>query len=309
MTRNRHGLSRTIPAAVERAVRQRDGFGCIICGKAIYDYEHYDPEFVDAEEHHPDGIVLLCIEHHGLKTRGQLSKETIKDRIARPKCKEAGFSFGPFDIGTLHPEIVLGRMRCTNVKTLISFDGESVLTILPPLSIGLPFRVNANLRNEVGNSVLEIVDNEWRTPITNWDVDISGALITIRRGLGDIVLVIKSEPPHRIVIERLNMYHRGHQISCREGHDLKVVTRQGNILKASELVVEDCDSAIEIRGNILAVGVGGGSVSISGSFDSGPPIYPISLGSIGADLAGKPRRVARCACGSGLRYKECHGHF
>ncbi|MEH2485180.1 Abi-alpha family protein [Bradyrhizobium sp. AZCC 2230] len=85
---NRHGLSRNIPADVKRTVRQRDGFGCVVCGKAIYDYEHFDPEFADATQHDPAGIVLLCISCHGKKTRGFLSKQTIAAARQSPNRTE-----------------------------------------------------------------------------------------------------------------------------------------------------------------------------------------------------------------------------
>lgn len=42
---NKYGLTRDIPASVKRAVRQRDGFGCVICGLGIYTYEHIDQPF------------------------------------------------------------------------------------------------------------------------------------------------------------------------------------------------------------------------------------------------------------------------
>ena len=56
---NDHGLSRTIPEGVKREVRQRCGFGCVICGLGFYDYEHFAPDFVDATEHNPAGMTLL----------------------------------------------------------------------------------------------------------------------------------------------------------------------------------------------------------------------------------------------------------
>lgn len=52
---NQFGLSRDIPEAVKRQVRQRDGFGCIICGSAIIEYEHFEPEFHAAKFHSVDG--------------------------------------------------------------------------------------------------------------------------------------------------------------------------------------------------------------------------------------------------------------
>jgi len=66
---NKHCLKREIPAAVKRTVRQACGFGCMVCGEAIYEYEHIDPEFAEAKEHSPDAIGLLCPTCHARVTR------------------------------------------------------------------------------------------------------------------------------------------------------------------------------------------------------------------------------------------------
>ena len=76
--RNKHGLPRTIPESIKRKVRQRCGFGCVICGIGLYEYEHFAPEYKDAKSHAPEGITLLCPNHHARKTIGRLSLETIK---------------------------------------------------------------------------------------------------------------------------------------------------------------------------------------------------------------------------------------
>ncbi|WP_140145769.1 HNH endonuclease, partial [Vibrio parahaemolyticus] len=76
--KNKHGLSRYIPEDVKRKVRQKCGYGCVVCGTAIVEYEHVDPEFSEAKEHDPDKIVLLCSQCHAKVTRKFLSKESIK---------------------------------------------------------------------------------------------------------------------------------------------------------------------------------------------------------------------------------------
>src|ERR1700756_833363 len=106
---NKDGLSRDIPADIRRVVRQRDGFGCVVCGLGIYEYDHFNPEFSEAKSHRPDGIILLCASCHAKKTKKVLSLETIAAAAANPRCKRVGFSREAFDIGNEHPEIVLAR--------------------------------------------------------------------------------------------------------------------------------------------------------------------------------------------------------
>jgi hypothetical protein len=42
---NKYGWPRDIPDDIKRFVRQKDGFGCVHCGRGIYQYDHFDPEF------------------------------------------------------------------------------------------------------------------------------------------------------------------------------------------------------------------------------------------------------------------------
>lgn len=302
--KNRYGLSRDIPDGVKRSVRQRDGFGCVMCGRAIYDYEHIQPEFADAKEHSVDGIVLLCSEHHGLRTRGMLSIDTVLNAVKSPRAKQKGFSFGPFDVGIEPPSVLLGALKARNVQTLIQILGEAVFSIQAPAERGLPFLINARLRDRDGNVIFEIADNEWRTPCDNWDVVVEGPRITIRKKLGDILLQVRSDPPQQLVIERLDMIHRGNRITCREGESLQIETDAGARLTCAGVEIEDCAIALAFDGGAIAVGVGGGSVMIerleSGNFPRTLPprstLFPVP-------------RNALCPCGSLKRFKHCHGRF
>ena len=76
---NKYGLSRTIPEDIKRQIRQRSKFGCLICRQAIYTYEHIDPVFVEASEHDPDCMCLLCPNHQRDSTDGVLSKSEIME--------------------------------------------------------------------------------------------------------------------------------------------------------------------------------------------------------------------------------------
>src|SRR5467141_5394733 len=87
---NAHGLSRDIPESIKREVRQRCGFGCIICGSAVVQYHHFSPAYVDALEHRAEGITLLCGRCHD-KARSA-SIEEIKRYDSSPFCKRHGFT-------------------------------------------------------------------------------------------------------------------------------------------------------------------------------------------------------------------------
>lgn len=110
----------------------------------------------------------------------------------------------------------------------------------PPEETGGPFRSSAFLRDANGNETLSIDENEWRVPSTNWDVEVVGRTITVRKRLGEIVLKIRSKPPGLLVIERLNMNHRGTEITCAEGKHLTVRTPWGQEIVAQKGTAEGC---------------------------------------------------------------------
>jgi hypothetical protein len=235
-----------------------------------------------------------------------LSKETVRAANLDPKCKQLGFSFGPFDIGAEHPELVIGALRAKNVQVLLQADGDDLLSVSPPERSGLPFRINARLFDAQGAPILDIVENEWRTPSENWDVELSGPRITIRRALGDISLILRSEPPHRLIIERMHLVHRGTVISCEEGKEIiRVADRFGNEIEASGYEMEGCKIAIQVIGGSIAMGVGGGRASMRhGVIRPGPGPRPQV-----SPHTQKVGRNAPCPCGSGKKFKRCHGAF
>lgn len=299
---NRHGLSDYIPEPIAREIRQRCGFGCVICGKALYQYEHVDPTFEDAKRHDANCIVLLCGGCHDSVTRGFLSKDTVKAKALHPKCLEDGFSFGPFDIGTGSVEILLGTILARNAQTLIRICGENIFSVAPPPKPGQPFMINAFFSDKNGSPILSIVENEWRPSTDNWDVEVVGGRITIRNAPRDLALVLRSEPPHRLVVERMAMEHKGIRITCHEGRELRVLTAEG-----AEFTSVACESngwKIGINANEHGLVIGtGGSTTVT---------ERIMLGSsnthgIAAGVSANLPRLSPCPCGSNLRYKKCHG--
>ena len=49
-----------ISLPTKRAVRQRCGFGCVLCGKPIYQYDHMHGYTLENADD-PDAITLLCL--------------------------------------------------------------------------------------------------------------------------------------------------------------------------------------------------------------------------------------------------------
>jgi hypothetical protein len=220
--------------------------------------------FSEATEHNPDDITLLCPLHHREKTAGRLSLETVERHNANPRCKQDGFSWGPFDIGLDFPELTIGNMSFLSTPTILDVLGERILFVNPPETEGGPFRLNALLTDRDGTKVMRIVDNVWTAYVDNWDVQVKGPAITIRKGLADIILKIVVEPPRKIRFERIHMSHRGFNIDCRNTGDVEFIFPNGSSMLShgTGAIYSDMSIAIQVREDSFALGVGGGSMTI-----------------------------------------------
>ena len=207
--RNRHGLGRTIPSAVRREVRKRCGFGCVICGLSLYDYEHFAPDFKDAEEHNPGGITLLCMQCNQKRNRKVLSVETVAAANKAPKCLQQGYANEAFDFGSKPITVEFAGVTFSNCEQLITVFGIPVLSIKEPEHHHEPFRLSGRFCDDAGAATLKIEDNVWSVGADCSDVECVGPRIIIRKEPREIVLQVKSEPPERLVIERLNMEFEG----------------------------------------------------------------------------------------------------
>ena len=221
---NKYGLSRRIPEDVKQKIRADCGFGCVICGLGIYEYEHVDPEFNDAKVHDPSKMTLLCSQHHSKVTRKMLSKETVKDAMLRPCALQKGFASETFDISPQESiTITIGNNNFEDVGALIVIADMPILQIRPPDVSGSQFLLSAKFFSSKNQISLQIIDNEWMVSSGIWDVKTEGNTITIREVKGKIHLQLIAVPPHALIISRINMFFKGFLIS---GDDKKISFRR-----------------------------------------------------------------------------------
>jgi hypothetical protein len=182
--------------------------------------------------------------------------ESIKRAMQAPRCLADGFSFGPFDLGAEHPEVLAGAFLAVRTRIVLRAFGDPILAVDPPEEPTGPFQLSAILCDDQGGVVLRIDRNEWQTPVGNWDVEVTGQRITVRRAERDITLRLRSEPPRRLVIERLNMYYHGAKITCHESAGLIVETPAGQKFQAYAATGVECQVGIDVRETGLSIGCG-----------------------------------------------------
>lgn len=243
---NRHGLSRSIPAGVRREVRQRCGFGCVICGLAFYDYEHFEPDFADALEHNPAGITLLCSQCNQKRARGRLSRETVALANLSPRCLDQGFSHEMFDFHSKPITVKFAGVTFHDCKNLIVLNGYPVLKIDPPSEKNQPVLLSGFFTDKFGRKLVDIQNNKFSASTGTWDIEAVGKRIIFRSGLGEVLLSLRMEPPDEIAIERLNML--SHDIALRgDENRLKISLDRGRSWNAFAGVhMSRCETGIRV---------------------------------------------------------------
>ena len=210
---NKHGLSRDIPDPVMRAVRQRCGFGCIICGLAVVQYHHFDPPFADATEHRAEGITLLCGSCH--QKAAQLSLEEIRLRDSDPFCRRQGiardFLFASRD--KIHFQIGSATFK---QHLIVAYENEVLVGFASPEEPGAPLRLFARFEDDHG-TLLQVIANTWFAGTDSFDIQATGNSLTIRRKPGEIALRMELLAGGQIVLDRLNMIYKGFQVTIEQG--------------------------------------------------------------------------------------------
>ncbi|WNY81920.1 HNH endonuclease [Cronobacter dublinensis] len=203
---NQYGLSRAIPAEVKRQIRQKCGFGCVICASPIIGYEHVDPIFVLAKEHSPEAMTLLCPTCHAKVTKRIYSKEKVKKAMREPAARIQGKISDKLDFSEGEPLIKFGGETFVNCKIPVMFQGEPLLQI--EIEDGETL-MSGRFYDSKGNLSLEIIKNEWVCDNRCWDVTVIGPTISVIEKKAGPRLVLTVAPPKVFIIKRFDMLIRG----------------------------------------------------------------------------------------------------
>ncbi len=217
MAQNRFGLPRHIPDQIKRQVRQHCGFGCAICGVTITEYEHFSPDFVDADCHSADGIVLLCPNHHAMVTKAIIPKAEVAAAYANPAAKTNGFSSTNHPWFRGIPSLKMGGGPLVSGTPIpIQVAGENIIHFEPPEEGSDVCQISAKVRDSSGLNFFEIFKNEWRVPGGEWDFKCIANRYIFNDQLGNPMLSLRMEPPNFIAIELLKTSVRGIPIHITE---------------------------------------------------------------------------------------------
>ena len=174
---------RDIPEPVQREVRQRCGFGCVICGLPLYEYEHMEGwanvrNRPKGQQHITSEITLSCDSHHREKTNGLLPLQEVRAADAAPLNKRNGVS-KPYDLHFAGNacELVVGglifKRELGDGERLIALaiDGEPLVGFtLEQGHLLLTLRVF----DDAGKLVLHIDRSRLVYSVSPWDISLEG---------------------------------------------------------------------------------------------------------------------------------------
>jgi hypothetical protein len=189
----------------------------VVCGNAIYEYEHFDPEFKDATEHSADRIALLCPIHHRKKERGLLSEEDYSRAIQSPFAFRHGYAFTDWSIAEFAPQILVGSFTFTGGTSILEVGEELLLGFQPPEEPDGPPNILFRVFDSKAVEVFGIVGNEIRCHNAAFDIEAAGPYWRIRSKPYKIDIIIRFDPPTRITFERLRFKYLDWELKAEIG--------------------------------------------------------------------------------------------
>ncbi|MEJ7601434.1 MAG: hypothetical protein WKG01_26255 [Kofleriaceae bacterium] len=189
-----------------RQVRQECGFGCVLFGRLPFKYDHFDPEWAEATEHRAEGIALLCGDCETQRTRHLIGINQIRlARISPFNLVQGRDPFWGLRLGSEPLALAFGGNcgRASNRVVPIEINGVPLIAIERDADAWL---VSGALCDDSGRASLRFAGSEIIASRGQWDVDLVGQSLTIRRGKGDVVAEIVLDGENRVLeLRRLKM--------------------------------------------------------------------------------------------------------
>jgi hypothetical protein len=225
--------SRNIPAPVQRKVRQRCGFGCVICGLPLYEYDHL-LGWATVHRHVADEITLLCDRHHREKTSGLLPNEDVVEANRTPFNIQQGIStpYGLHFRGS-YCEILLGAAKFEADLSRMPFFAPIVIDELAIIAFRMEngnLFLSLNVFDECNMLVLAIESNQLVYSTSQWDVEFVGKNLILREATRKILIDIVFDVPNKIQIARARLLRNGVELNVSPGRVVVVnnaITLQG----------------------------------------------------------------------------------
>ncbi len=291
-------MDRKPPAEVRKVLRQEVGFGCPIddCGNPYLEWHHFDPPWNEKDHHNPEGMIALCTAHHKKADGGAYTKEQLrkyKGNKAQSEIIKGQFDWLRNDLLAF----VGGNFYYETLKIII-IDGKDVIWFNRDENGYL--RLSVRMLSILPRERAVIEDNIWTNIGDPIDLQSppQGKELRIEYENGDYLYV------KFFVLETAEKAYEKYK--CKTLLDKKLIKYPITTVEVHYKIggtgIELKPNGTSIQTNSIVGGFishcgGGISLKIGLPCRENPSLLPYMPTS----------RVNPCPCGSGLRFKHCHG--
>lgn len=204
-----------IPLSVKREVRQRCGFGCVICGNPFIQYDHI-LGYAITKRHKASEITLLCPLCHAKKTSGKIPQYIVEAADKTPfNLRNTLTSKDRLYLQGNTISVIIGNNEFAKLD-----DGNGTF-LIPVLIINKPIievvlnnniiSLNMSIYDRNDNVILSIIENELQAGTGVWDFTYEGTTVIIREKKYHILIEIEFDYnlPNKIHIKKGKLFYNG----------------------------------------------------------------------------------------------------
>jgi SEC-C motif len=287
-------MNRTPPSSVIRQLRTEVGFGCPVlnCGNPYLEWHHFDPPWSVEQHHKPEGMVALCAEHHKKADNGAYTNDQLA-AFKRNKVDPATVS-GRFEWRRNKLLAIVGGNFYYETPRILVIDGQDVVAVSRDEEGYLLLTVHMLSLSREERIVL--VESCWEN--IGFPVDLlsppNGKKLSVSYENGDYLNIEFSVVADtaafldrfgREVFEGLEFPLTTVEVNCRIGGTDIALTPAGTSIATNKFIgcfMSNCGAGLMIN--------------LGMKWRQNWCLVP-DPGS----------RLSPCPCGSGNRYKHCHG--
>jgi SEC-C motif len=289
-------MNRTPPKHVLEILRKEVGFGCPVegCGNPYLEWHHFDPPWREKEHHDPDGMIALCTTHHPMADGGAYTKNQLRNlknnKVESQKIK------GQFHWLRNNILAVVGGVYFYETYKILVIDSKDIIWFNRDEDGYL--RLNVRMLSILPKERAVIEDNMWVNIGDAADIKSppQGKELEIRYENGDYLYVKFFE------LESVEQAFKKYGAASLLDINYPITAVEINY-KIGGTRIEFTPNGTSIAGAFLSAGMMMSHVTRGLVVDVALPNRENP-----SRLPFKPTmRVSACPCGSGMRYKHCHG--
>lgn len=263
------------PADVRRKLRREACYGCCKCGHPIYQYHHII-EYSSEQHFRPKDMMVLCPNHHDEATNGVIGESVQRALKANPFNRVHKHAAGQLVMDRPRAgHLILGGSRfVVGPGVLVVIHDVPVLTVNHE---GTSILLSACIYDADGNLLVRIDENEWESydPMP-WDIEFHYRKLMVRSAERELSLNVDATSDPLVITGQFRTSSATLQITpTRITNGPATLTGHGTII-CKQIKLE------HQTGIVLT-----------------PVDHPVHIPKI------KPN--VPCWCGSGLKFKRCHG--